>query len=31
MLSEAILPLLDSLKDEPDVRPVLRKRFNMPR
>eukprot|EP00891_Asterochloris_glomerata_P008856 jgi/Astpho2/8856/gw1.00129.71.1_t len=29
MLSEAILPLLDSLKDEPDVRPVLRKRFNM--
>lgn len=30
MLTEAILPLLESLSDMRDVRPALRKRFGMP-
>ena len=30
MLTEAMLPLLESLADAPDVRPALHKRFGMP-
>ena len=30
MLTEAMLPLLESLADAQDVRPVLHKRFGMP-
>ena len=30
MLTEAILPLLESLSDMKDVRPALHKRFGMP-
>lgn len=30
MLTEAILPLLESLSDMEDVRPALHKRFGMP-
>ncbi len=30
MLTEAMLPLLESLADAQDVRPALHKRFGMP-